>query len=85
MSTKEIAEDFPDGQEINQVMNGKRPMPSDPARRAVFQVQLARQEEKKERKEEAAKNAAPCRTGQSQRARLMPMRTLTPADAPSAR
>ncbi len=58
MSTREIAEDFPDGQEINQVRNGKRPMPSDPARRAVFQVQLARQEEKKERKEEAAKNAA---------------------------
>ncbi len=58
MSTKEIAEDFPDGQEINQVRNGKKPMPSDPARRAVFQVQLARQEEKKERKEEAGKNAA---------------------------
>jgi uncharacterized protein (DUF1800 family) len=57
MSTREIAEDFPDGQEINQVRNGKKLMPSDPARRAVFQVQLARQEEKKERKEEAAKNA----------------------------
>ena len=57
MSTREIAEDFPDGQEINQVRNGKKPMPSDPARRAVFQVQLERQEEKKERKEEAAKNA----------------------------
>jgi uncharacterized protein (DUF1800 family) len=57
MSTREIAEDFPDGQEITQVRNGKRPMPSDPARRAVFQVQLARQEEKKERKEEAGKNA----------------------------
>jgi uncharacterized protein (DUF1800 family) len=58
MSTREIAEDFPDGQEITQVRNGKRPMPSDPARRAVFQVQLARQEEKKERKEEAGKNVA---------------------------
>jgi uncharacterized protein (DUF1800 family) len=57
MSPREIAEDFPDGQEINQVRNGKKLMPSDPARRAVFQVQLARQEEKKERKEEAAKNA----------------------------
>ncbi len=57
MSTKEIAEDFPDGQEINQVMNGKKPMPSDPARRAVFQVQVARQEARKDRKEEAGKNA----------------------------
>src|SRR5580658_8711389 len=58
MSNKEIAEDFPDGQEIVQVMNGKRPMPSDPARKAVFQVQIARLEEKRERKEEDAKNAA---------------------------
>src|SRR5271154_5133267 len=41
MSTKEIAEDFPDGQTINQVLNGKRAMPSDPARRVIFQVQLA--------------------------------------------
>jgi uncharacterized protein (DUF1800 family) len=57
MSSREIAEDFPDGQEITQVRNGKKPMPSDPARRAVFQVQLARQEEKKERKDEAGKNA----------------------------
>jgi len=57
MSTKEIAEDFPDGKEINQVMNGKKPMPSDPARRAVFQVQVARQEARKDRKEEAGKNA----------------------------
>src|SRR5580698_11578801 len=57
MSTKEIAEDFPDGQEINQVKNGKRPMPSDPARRAVFEVQLARLEARKDRKEEAGKNA----------------------------
>ena len=40
MSAKEIAEDFPDGQAINQVRNGKRSMPSDPARRAVYQVQL---------------------------------------------
>jgi uncharacterized protein (DUF1800 family) len=59
MSTKEIAEDFPDPQEINQVMNGKRAMPSDPARRAIFQVQLARLEERKARKEEeAGKNLA---------------------------
>jgi uncharacterized protein (DUF1800 family) len=58
MSTKEIAEDFPDPQEINQVMNGKRSMPSDPARHAVFEVQLARLEARKDRKEEAGKNAA---------------------------
>ena len=42
MSAKEIAEDFPNPQEIQQVMNGRRSMPSDPARRAVFEVLLAR-------------------------------------------
>jgi uncharacterized protein (DUF1800 family) len=57
MSSKEISEDFPDPQEIRQIMNGKKSMPSDPARRAVYRVQLARLEEKKERKEEAGKNA----------------------------
>ena len=58
MSTKEIAQDFPDPQAFNQVMNGKRPMPTDPARRAIFQVQVARLEEQKARKEEAGKKAA---------------------------
>ena len=57
MSPKELAENFPDPQEINQVKNGKKAMPSDPARRAVYQVQLARQEEKKERKKEEGKSA----------------------------
>jgi uncharacterized protein (DUF1800 family) len=58
MSTKEIAEDFPDPQEINQVMSGKRSLPSDAARRAIYQVQLARLQDRKERKEEAGKNVA---------------------------
>jgi hypothetical protein len=59
MSTKELAEDFPDGQEINQVMNGKKPMPSDAALRMVYQVQIDRQQEKKERQQEAGKNTTP--------------------------
>jgi uncharacterized protein (DUF1800 family) len=57
MSTKELAEGFPDGQEINQVMNGKKAMPSDAALRMVYQVQIDRQQEKKEQRQEAAKNA----------------------------
>jgi uncharacterized protein (DUF1800 family) len=58
MSPREIAEDFPDQQEINQVMNGKREMPTDRARRAVYEVQLARLEARKERKEEAQEGKA---------------------------
>ncbi|MGZ3689627.1 MAG: DUF1800 domain-containing protein, partial [Bdellovibrionota bacterium] len=54
MSTKEILEDFPDGQMVKQVADGRHPMPSDPARRAVYQVQVARFDEKQERKEKKA-------------------------------
>jgi uncharacterized protein (DUF1800 family) len=54
MSPREVAEDFPDGGLVKQVMDGKKPMPSDATKRAVFQVQIARQEEKQERKAEVA-------------------------------
>ena len=56
MSTKEILEDFPDRPIVKQVADGKRSMPSDPARRAIYQVQIARLDEKQEKKE--LKNAA---------------------------
>ena len=58
MNSREITEDFPDPQEINQIMNGKRPMPSDPARRLIYEVQLARLQDRRDRKEEAGKNTA---------------------------
>lgn len=58
MSAKELAENFPDGPMIRQVMDGKRAMPSDPAKRAVYQVQIARLQERKERKAGAADNSA---------------------------
>jgi len=62
MSTREVAEDFPDGGVVKQVMDGKRPMPSDTAKRAVYQVQIARQEakqeEKREKKAEAVSNSS---------------------------
>lgn len=58
MSTKEIAENFPNPQEINQVMNGRLAMPSDPALHAIYEVQVARFEERKERKQEMDANAA---------------------------
>jgi len=62
MSPRELAENFPDGGLVKQVMDGKKSMPSDPAKRAVYQVQIARQEqkqeEKRERKAEATGNSA---------------------------
>ena len=50
MSSKEIVEEFPDNQMIKQVMDGKKSLPSDPAKRAVFQVQIARLQEKQQQK-----------------------------------
>jgi uncharacterized protein (DUF1800 family) len=65
MNTREIAEDFPDPQEINQVANGKKAMPSDPVRRAIYEVQIARREERKELQEEMSK-AAPAQVGSAE-------------------
>ena len=53
MSPKELQENFPDAQMIHAVKEGKRPMPSDPAKRAIYQVQIARLEQKQEKKERA--------------------------------
>jgi hypothetical protein len=54
MDTKEIVENFPPQQVIKAVMEGKRPMPSDPAKRAVYEAQIEKLHEKQERKQEAA-------------------------------
>ena len=50
MSSKEIVEEFPDNQMIKQYMEGKKSMPSDPAKRAVIEVQIARLEEKQQQR-----------------------------------
>jgi len=54
MDTREMVENFPPPQVIKAVMNGRRPMPSDPMKRAVYQAQIDRIQEKNERKQEAA-------------------------------
>jgi uncharacterized protein (DUF1800 family) len=85
MSSKEIVEEFPDQQMIRAVMDGKKPMPSDPARRAVFQVQIARLQEKKERKAEVANGAgavpAPNNTAPAANASAESAGTMTPKGA----
>ncbi len=59
MSVKEIVEEFPDNQMIKQVMDGKKSMPSDPARRAIYEVQIARMQDKLARKEAKSIEPAP--------------------------
>jgi len=54
MDTREIVENFPPPQLIKAVAEGKQSLPSDPIKRAVYQAQLERYQEKKDRKQEAA-------------------------------
>jgi uncharacterized protein (DUF1800 family) len=53
MSAREMVDEFPDNQMVRQVMNGKRPMPSDPAKRAIIQAQIGRIEEREAEKQVA--------------------------------
>ncbi len=52
MDTHELMENFPSGEMIKAVAEGKRALPSDPFKRAVYQAQLDQYEEKQERKAE---------------------------------
>ena len=58
MDTNEIVENFPPEQLIRQIADGKATLPRDPVRRAVYEAQLQRYEDKQERKQQAAKSAA---------------------------
>ena len=61
MSTREMVENFPPAQVLRQVENGRMSMPSDPAKRAVYQSRIAAMQEQQQKKQEAAKagNTAP--------------------------
>ncbi|HSY92901.1 MAG TPA: DUF1800 domain-containing protein [Candidatus Binatus sp.] len=63
MRSREIVEEFPDNQMIKQVMDGKKAMPSDPAKRAVFEVQIARLQDKQQAKKQEAAAPAPAPAG----------------------
>jgi uncharacterized protein (DUF1800 family) len=54
MDTHELMENFPSNEMIKAVAEGKRALPSDPLKRAVYQAQLDQYEEKQERKAENA-------------------------------
>jgi uncharacterized protein (DUF1800 family) len=55
MDTRELVENFPPNQLIRQVARGKADLPSDPMKRAVFEAQVRRYEDRQERKEGASK------------------------------
>ena len=53
MNTREIVENFPNNAIIKQVAEGKEPMPSDPARHAVYEVEVEKYEGKLDSKGKA--------------------------------
>src|SRR5215469_2620852 len=61
MSTREMVESFPPPQVLRQVENGRMSMPSDPAKRAVYQSRIAAMREQQQKKQDAANagNTAP--------------------------
>jgi uncharacterized protein (DUF1800 family) len=52
MSTREMVENFPPGQLVRQIENGRKSMPSDPARRAIYETRVAEYERRQQNKQE---------------------------------
>jgi uncharacterized protein (DUF1800 family) len=59
MSTVELAENFPANAVIRQLVEGKRALPSDPEKRAIYEAQVARYREKQEKKTSDAEPPEP--------------------------
>jgi len=59
MDTRQLVENFPPNQVIRQVASGKAEVPSDPTKRAIYEAQLQRYEDRKQAKENADKSTAP--------------------------
>ena len=57
MSTRDIVENFPPPQVIKAVEQGKQSLPSDPVKRAVYESQMQKLDDKKERKQQAAEGS----------------------------
>jgi uncharacterized protein (DUF1800 family) len=54
MDTRQIVDNFPPEQMIKAIADGKQSLPSDPLKRAVYQAQLERYQNKAERKQDSA-------------------------------
>jgi len=54
MDTRELVENFPPPQVIKAIAEGKQSLPTDPAKRAVYEAELQRYREKQQRKQETA-------------------------------
>ena len=66
MSTHEMMENFPDNQMVRMIENGRGSMPSDPAKRAIYQSRMAEYERRQQ--EACIRSPAVCRGSSDQAA-----------------
>ena len=57
MDTREMMQNYPSPEMVKAVMNGKQPLPSDPVKRAIYESEMERIEQKQERKQAAVASA----------------------------
>jgi uncharacterized protein (DUF1800 family) len=79
MSTREMVENFPPPQVVKAIENGRRGLPRDPAKRAVYEAQVMKREERQERKQNAGAPAADSQSGKSPTAAASQSTTQPPA------
>ena len=66
MSTHEMVENFPPPQVVKQIENGRGSLPSDPAKRAIYESRMAKYEDKQQKKTEGdAADTKPDNQGQN--------------------
>jgi uncharacterized protein (DUF1800 family) len=70
MNTREIFENFPPPAVIKAIADGKQSLPSDPAKRAVYEAQLERYQQKQEQKEQATNIDPSVAVGSSKAAQM---------------
>jgi uncharacterized protein (DUF1800 family) len=82
MDTKEMVESFPPNQLVRAVMEGKKPMPSDPVKRAIYQAQIERIQAREERRQEKAAENSTTSTPQTAATSAPP--NSQPASSPAS-
>jgi uncharacterized protein (DUF1800 family) len=78
MSTREMVENFPPPQILKQVENGRMSMPSDPAKRAIYQSRIVAMQENQAKKQDLAN---PNNTDKSSTGAASEANEMTKADA----
>jgi uncharacterized protein (DUF1800 family) len=66
MSAREMMENFPPPEAVKMIENGRRGLPSDPAKRAIYESRLYQYEQRQQKKEDAAADSKPDAQNQPQ-------------------